>query len=112
MTGRWQQHPNLSLRRSVEEVKSRSVSRWQEPCLPGRCFLRPYHIEIERSCRASLASGWGRITMRILVTGITGFAGGHLAEALSSRPGVELFGLSRHNRWPAIWKHVPGKAVL
>jgi GDP-4-dehydro-6-deoxy-D-mannose reductase len=33
--------------------------------------------------------------MRILVTGVTGFAGSHLAEALLARGGVELFGLSR-----------------
>jgi GDP-4-dehydro-6-deoxy-D-mannose reductase len=38
--------------------------------------------------------------MRILVTGITGFAGSHLAEALLAAPGVELFGAARHARWP------------
>lgn len=38
--------------------------------------------------------------MRALVTGITGFAGGHLAEALLHR-GVEVAGLSRSGSWPA-----------
>jgi GDP-4-dehydro-6-deoxy-D-mannose reductase len=34
--------------------------------------------------------------MRILVTGISGFAGRHLAEALLAQPGIELFGTSRN----------------
>jgi GDP-4-dehydro-6-deoxy-D-mannose reductase len=38
--------------------------------------------------------------MRILITGITGFAGGHLAEALAARGPVELFGLSRDGELP------------
>jgi GDP-4-dehydro-6-deoxy-D-mannose reductase len=46
--------------------------------------------------------------MRILITGITGFAGGHLAEALLARGGVEPFGLSRHSDWPAEWRHLDG----
>jgi len=33
--------------------------------------------------------------MRILLTGATGFIGSHLAEALSKRPDVELYGLVR-----------------
>lgn len=33
--------------------------------------------------------------MRVLITGVTGFAGGHLAEALQQQGAVELFGLSR-----------------
>jgi GDP-4-dehydro-6-deoxy-D-mannose reductase len=37
--------------------------------------------------------------MRILVTGVTGFAGGHLAEALLARGGAEVFGLSRRADW-------------
>jgi len=38
--------------------------------------------------------------MRILVTGITGFAGSHLAEALLSQQGVEIFGAARKASWP------------
>lgn len=42
--------------------------------------------------------------MRVLITGVTGFAGGHLAEAL---PGTaELFGASRHGVWPDEWAHL------
>ncbi len=37
--------------------------------------------------------------MRVLITGVTGFAGGHLAEALD-RPGLELFGVNRSGTWP------------
>jgi GDP-4-dehydro-6-deoxy-D-mannose reductase len=44
--------------------------------------------------------------MRILVTGVTGFAGGHLAELLRSQADVELFGVSRRGRWPAEWRHL------
>jgi GDP-4-dehydro-6-deoxy-D-mannose reductase len=50
--------------------------------------------------------------MRILLTGITGFAGGHLAEALLAQPGAELHGLSRKARWPEEWRHLEGKARL
>ncbi len=45
--------------------------------------------------------------MRILVTGVTGFAGGHLAEALLAR-GDEVFGLSRSGTWPAELTHIAG----
>jgi GDP-4-dehydro-6-deoxy-D-mannose reductase len=38
--------------------------------------------------------------MRILVTGITGFAGTHLAEALLAERSVEVFGAARQARWP------------
>jgi GDP-4-dehydro-6-deoxy-D-mannose reductase len=41
--------------------------------------------------------------MRVLITGVTGFVGGHLADALLERGGVELFGSSRSpatNRLP------------
>lgn len=37
--------------------------------------------------------------MRILVTGITGFAGSHLAETLLTEAGVELHGTSRRGSW-------------
>ncbi len=50
--------------------------------------------------------------MRILVTGITGFAGGHLAEALLARGGAEVYGLGRSGRWPAEWRHLEGRAAL
>jgi GDP-4-dehydro-6-deoxy-D-mannose reductase len=38
--------------------------------------------------------------MRILITGITGFAGVYLTELLLTQPGVVLFGASREGRWP------------
>jgi GDP-4-dehydro-6-deoxy-D-mannose reductase len=50
--------------------------------------------------------------MRILVTGITGFAGGHLAEALLARGGAEVHGVSRSGRWPAELRHLAGRAHL
>jgi GDP-4-dehydro-6-deoxy-D-mannose reductase len=50
--------------------------------------------------------------MRVLVTGITGFAGGHLTEALLGRGPVELFGVSRRAEWPAEWRHLVRRAIL
>jgi GDP-4-dehydro-6-deoxy-D-mannose reductase len=50
--------------------------------------------------------------MRILVTGITGFAGGHLAEALSARPEVKLVGVSRRKEWPSELRHLAGRVTL
>ncbi|HJT76542.1 MAG TPA: GDP-mannose 4,6-dehydratase, partial [Gemmataceae bacterium] len=50
--------------------------------------------------------------MRVLVTGITGFAGGHLAEALLARGGAEVYGVSRSGWWPAEWQYLEGRAAL
>lgn len=50
--------------------------------------------------------------MRILITGITGFAGGHLAEALAARGERQLFGLSRRADWPAHWRQLAAQVVL
>lgn len=49
--------------------------------------------------------------MRALVTGITGFAGGHLAEALLAR-GDEVAGLSRSGEWPADLRFLAGRVAL
>jgi GDP-4-dehydro-6-deoxy-D-mannose reductase len=49
---------------------------------------------------------------RILITGITGFAGGHLAEALLARGDVELHGLSRRGQWPVEWRSLADKVSL
>jgi GDP-4-dehydro-6-deoxy-D-mannose reductase len=46
--------------------------------------------------------------MRVLITGITGFAGGHLAELASKKKGVQVYGLRR----PGSAKKAPGKARL
>jgi GDP-4-dehydro-6-deoxy-D-mannose reductase len=43
--------------------------------------------------------------MRVLITGATGFVGGHLAEALLTR-GDQVSGLSLHAAWPAEWQHL------
>jgi GDP-4-dehydro-6-deoxy-D-mannose reductase len=50
--------------------------------------------------------------MRILVTGITGFAGGHLAEALLARGGGEVHGVSRSGKWPEEWRALAGRVAL
>lgn len=44
--------------------------------------------------------------MRILITGVTGFAGGHLAEVLLESQNNELIGLSRGTQWPAELQHL------
>lgn len=46
--------------------------------------------------------------MRILLTGATGFAGSYLAEALLSKPGVRLVGVSRRGDWPPEQQHLAG----
>jgi GDP-4-dehydro-6-deoxy-D-mannose reductase len=50
--------------------------------------------------------------MRILVTGATGFAGGHLIEALLSRGDDCVVGLSRQADWPDVWTHLAGRVEL
>jgi GDP-4-dehydro-6-deoxy-D-mannose reductase len=52
------------------------------------------------------------LKMRILITGASGFAGGHLVEALLARTGVELLGVSRHGSWPATWRHLADRCPL
>src|SRR3954447_20114063 len=52
------------------------------------------------------------LTMRILITGATGFAGGHLAEALLARSDAHVFGLSRRAQWPAEWRHLAERVAL
>lgn len=49
--------------------------------------------------------------MRILVTGVTGFAGGFLAEALLQQ-GAQVAGISRTARWPRACVHLAGKVDL
>lgn len=49
--------------------------------------------------------------MRALVTGITGFVGGHLAEHLLDS-GDEVAGLSASGRWPAGLAHLAGRAAV
>lgn len=50
--------------------------------------------------------------MRILLTGVSGFAGGHLAEALLEQGDVELFGTCRRGQWPAELWHLAERVVL
>jgi GDP-4-dehydro-6-deoxy-D-mannose reductase len=50
--------------------------------------------------------------MRILLTGVTGFAGGHLAEALLRLEYHELFAISRGGKWPPEWQHLAGRVDL
>jgi GDP-4-dehydro-6-deoxy-D-mannose reductase len=49
--------------------------------------------------------------MRILVTGVTGFAGGHLAEALLAR-GATVIGVGRGGVWPTSLAHLSRQVDL
>jgi GDP-4-dehydro-6-deoxy-D-mannose reductase len=51
-------------------------------------------------------------TMRILVTGITGFAGGHLAERLLAEADQRVVGVARRAVWPEVWRHLAGRVEL
>src|SRR5439155_1139041 len=48
---------------------------------------------------------------RTLVTGVTGFAGGHLAEALLAA-GDGVVGVARRAAWPPEWAHLAGRVPL
>jgi GDP-4-dehydro-6-deoxy-D-mannose reductase len=50
--------------------------------------------------------------MPVLITGVTGFAGGHLAEFLLSQGHVEIVGTSRQGEWPEEWRHLSAKIEL
>ena len=50
--------------------------------------------------------------MRILITGITGFVGGHLVEHLLAAGGHALFGVSRRGEWPAGLAHLAAHVKL
>jgi GDP-4-dehydro-6-deoxy-D-mannose reductase len=50
--------------------------------------------------------------MRILVTGITGFAGGHLAEALLRSGCDQIVGVARQAAWPEAWRHLGTQVEL
>lgn len=44
--------------------------------------------------------------MRILITGITGFAGGYLAEALLAQGKADIHGIARQTQWPPALAHL------
>src|SRR6266511_5574173 len=52
------------------------------------------------------------LTMRILITGITGFIGSHLVEHLVAAGGHALFGMSREGQWPQLLAYLTPHATL
>src|SRR5579883_2746123 len=50
--------------------------------------------------------------MRILVTGVTGFAGSHLAEALLAQGGHRVIGVARQGTWPEACCHLAAQVEL
>jgi GDP-4-dehydro-6-deoxy-D-mannose reductase len=50
--------------------------------------------------------------MRILITGVTGFAGGFLADALLKQAEVRLTGVGRESQWPPATQHLAGRVEL
>lgn len=50
--------------------------------------------------------------MRVLVTGVMGFAGGHLVEALLAQGVHPIIGVARRSLWPDVWRHLSGQVEL
>jgi GDP-4-dehydro-6-deoxy-D-mannose reductase len=50
--------------------------------------------------------------MRILVTGVMGFAGSHLAEALVAQGGHRIIGIARRAEWPDSCRHLAAQVEL
>lgn len=50
--------------------------------------------------------------MRILITGITGFVGGFLAEEVLGQAHAELWGVSRRGQWPTELQHLQANVGL
>ncbi len=50
--------------------------------------------------------------MQILITGVTGFVGGHLAELLASRKEAKIYGIARTPTWLPIWEDLASRVTL